>query len=300
MRREKEWEIESGRLSYLESEEGITVIGCKGNPSRIAVPDKIEGAPVTKIGRKAFLSNKQLKEIRLPRGLLEIGDWAFAYCSHLIFVWMPKRNFSMGKGIFKECQELSGIFPLDEEGIKQHQCGMLLGSVPVRLETEYLFTPGDVGTGRWLAAYDAKVRAFLAQPDEDGYSKMVYCGEEDIMSNMDLYLAERRRAKVRLCFLRLLNPIGIMEDFRKELEEYLRTHTKGCLSEAAWEVVFSEHGNQQDYYEVFTQAGCVTGENYDRILSDMGEQYPEMKGFLMRYRSEKMERMDFFAALSLD
>ena len=300
MLKEKEWEIEGGKLTYLEGEDGITVTGCKVNASRVAVPDEIGKVPVTRIDRKAFLSRKQLKEIRLPKGLLEIGDWAFAYCSGLTFVWMPKRNLSMGKGVFKDCQALSGIFPLEGETVKDRQCGMLLGSVPMKLETEYLFTPGDVGSGQWLCAYDAKVHTFLEQPDEDGYSKMVYCGEEDIMSNMDLYLAERRREKARLCLLRLINPVGLSENFRQELEGYLREHTKGCDSQAAWEVVFFEHGSEQEYYEAFTGAGCVTEENYDRILSDMGEQYPEMKGFLMRYRSEKMEQTDFFAALTLD
>ena len=189
---------------------------------------------------------------------------------------------------------------MEEDTIEKHQSGMLLGSVPVKLETEYLFKPGDAGSRQWLSGYDARLQEFMAQPDEDGYIKMVYCGEEDIMSNLDLYLAERRRAKSRLCFLRLINPVGLSENFRQELEQYLREHTRGCDSQAAWEVVFSEHGSEQEYYEIFTRAGCVTEENYDGILSDMGEQYPEMKGYLMRYRSEKMEQVDFFAALSLD
>ena len=152
MLKEKEWEIEGGKLTYLEGEDGITVTGCKVNASRVAVPDEIGKIPVTRIDRKAFLSRKQLKEIRLPKGLLEIGDWAFAYCSGLTFVWMPRRNLSMGKGVFKDCQALSGIFPLEGETARDRQCGMLLGSVPMKLETEYLFTPGDVGSGQWLCA----------------------------------------------------------------------------------------------------------------------------------------------------
>lgn len=300
MQKEKELEIEGGKLRYLIGEDGISITGCKVNQSRVALPDKIDGLPVTQIERKAFLSSKHLKEIRLPKGLLGLGDWAFAYCSNLVYVWMPKQNLSMGKGVFKECEALAGIFPLDEDNIEQHQSGMLLGSVPVKLETEYLFKPGEAGSRQWILAYDARLREFLVQPDEDGYIKMVYCGEEDIMSNMDLYLAERRRAKSRLCFLRLINSVGLSEDFRQQLEQYLKDHTIGCESQAAWEVVFSEHGSEQAYYEIFTQAGCVTEENYDEILSDMGDQYPEMKGYLMRYRSEKMEQVDFFAALSLD
>lgn len=32
----------------------------------------------------------------------------------------------------------------------------------------------------------------------------------------------------------------------------------------------------------------------------MGEQYPEIKGYLMRYKAQEMENVDFFDALSLD
>ena len=44
----------------------------------------------------------------------------------------------------------------------------------------------------------------------------------------------------------------------------------------------------------------MSEENYDMLLSEMGEQYPEMKGYLMRYKAQEMESVDFFDALSLD
>ena len=37
----------------------------------------------------------------------------------------------------------------------------------------------------------------------------------------------------------------------------------------------------------------------DVLLQQMGENYPEMKGYLMRYKSQEMEKADFFDALSL-
>ncbi len=300
MQKEKELEIEGGRLYYRIDEKGAAITGCRITDSHITLPDRIEGQPVTLIERKAFLSCKQLKEIQLPEGLKQIGDWAFAYCSRLAYVRLPRRNLLMGKGVFKECEALTGIFSLDADTPEEMQRGMLLGSVPVKLEVEYLFTPGETDGEAWLTRYDERLQLFLHQPDEDGYSRMVYCGEEDIMSNLDLYLAERRRAKARMCFLRLNNPAGLSEEFKEELRQYLRDHTKGCQSEAAWEVVFGEHGSEQEYYAAFTEAGCLTDENYDAVLSQMGEQYPEMKGYLMRYHSQNRETADFFDMLSLD
>lgn len=296
----RELETEEGRLDYrIEGEEAVLLSGHVFG-SRISLPDKIENRPITKLEKKAFLSNKGLKEIRLSEGIKEIGDWAFAYCSSLERVWLPKRKLMLGKGIFKECEELVSIRCLGTEGDRWEQAGRLLGAVPVKLEADYLFAPEQAGEEEWLNRFDDKLKEYLNRPDEEGYTKMVYCGEEDIVANMDLFLAERRRAKARLCFLRLINDVGLGEEFRRELWGYLADHTAGCDSEAAWEVVFGEHGSEQEYYTAFTDAGCLRAENYDAVLSRMGENYPEMKGYLMRYHARQMEKTDFFDLLSLD
>ena len=300
MIKDRQLKVSGGTLSYQIVREEAVVVLCHVTESRVVVPDEIEGFPVTIIDKKAFLSSKLLREVSLPRGLKKIGDWAFAYCSQLENVWLPKRSLSVGRGIFKECGRLLSIGHLDDESLRAKQTGRLLGAVPIQLETDYLFLPGEAGEVSWLFRFDDKLKEFLAVPDEDGYTKMVYCGEEDIVANMDLYLAERRRAKARLCFLRLMNDVGLSEEFRGELSLYLSSHTKGCDCEAAWEVVFKEHGNEQDYYETFAQAGCLTEENYDSILAQMGDQYPEMKGYLMRYKAKNIEEADFFDMLSLD
>lgn len=295
-----ELQIEGGILKFQSCGGGMDIVSCRVTGSRVEIPDRIEALPVRKVAQKTFLSAKKLKELRLPAELLEIGDWAFAYCSNLEQVWLPKRELKLGKGIFKGCKALLGIYHLEDEKPEELQAGRLLGTVPERLEADYLFAPQASGTPEWICQYDARLTEFLDAPDEDGYIKMVYCGEEDIMSNMDLYLAGRRREKSELCFLRLLNPVGLEKPMEKKLRGYLAEHTAGCESRAAWETVFEGHGNDQAYYEAFTQSGCLTEENYEEILSQMGDRYPEMKGYLMRYRSKNMSDRDFFDALSLD
>ena len=297
---ERKLEISGGTLKYILERGKITVSGLVAASGKIEIPDSIEDMPVTRIEKKALLSCKQVRELYLPSCLEEIGDWAFAYCSHLQKVYMPGHRLSLGKGIFKECERLEGIFLLSEQSKEKMQAGYLLGAVPVILEADYLFTPEEMGERVWVARFDDRLEFFLNQPDEEGYVKQVYCGEEDIMSNLDLYLAERKRIKSRLCFMRLIHDVFLEDAFRTKLERYLSEHTKGCESEAAWEVLYKERGSEKSYYEVFTQAGCVTEENYHEILTDMGETYPEMKAYLMSYKAEQMEGEDFFSSLSLD
>lgn len=300
MTTEKETEVQGGRLTYEVRGSAVCIKSCKVILSRVIIPPLIDNFPVTTIGKKAFLSCKSLKEVWLPEGLTELGDWAFAHCSSLEALFLPRRNLTMGKGVFKDCDRLVIICPLNPDGQYDEQVGWLLGAVPGKLEADYLFAPGEAGKKEWLLRFDDRLREFLATPDEDGFVKMVYCGEEDIVANVEFYLAERKREKARLCYLRLINDNGLSEDFRGELEDYLAAHTKGCESEAAWEVVFKEHGNERSYYETFTQAGCLTGDNYDGILLEMGESFPEMKAYLMRRQSEEGAEEDFFAGLSLD
>ncbi len=297
---EKELEIEGGRVTYRVNKGEAAIVSGHVLEGRAVLPDYIENMPVTEIEKKAFLSSKPLREIFLPGELKRVGDWAFAYCGQLTDVWLPGKGLSLGKGIFKECIQLSGIHRLGESGQRAEQAAKLLGAVPIKLEADYLFVPQEAGEPEWLSRFDDKLREFLRMPDEDGFIKMVYCGEEDIVANVEFYLAERRRAKARLCFLRLMNDLGLSGEFREELCGYLAAHTLGCDSPAAWEVVFKEHGNQREYYEAFTRAGCLTEENYDHILARMGDQYPEMKGYLMRYQSENAGGGNFFDALSLD
>lgn len=349
MGQEKEAQVQGGRLTFEVRGDGICIKSCKVTLSRVIIPQKIQEVPVTAIDRKAFLSCKSLKEIWLPEGLEEIGDWAFAYCDNLESIYLPgRRSFaedladkwpsdgtysggkplqerlcdgepsggkpsdgagsrrtpstglSIGKGVFKECRNLALICPLDPDGQPSRRVGALLGAAVMKLEAAYLFSPTEAGEKQWLMRFDDRLREFLNTPDEDGFVKMVYCGEEDIVANVEFYLAERRREKARLCFLRLINDDGLSGAFRQELSAYLAAHTKGCESEAAWEVVFKEHGNERSYYEAFVEAGCLTAENYDGILLQMGDRFPEMKAWLMRNRAGQGQEEDFFEGLSLD
>lgn len=289
--------VKGGSLFYLISGGEVRVESCRARESVFEIPDEIERLPVTVIGKKAFLGNKLLAELFLPKGLREVEDWAFAHCDRLSRVFLPGRQVFFGRGVFKDCRKLSGIYL---RGNESEKIAGLLAMTPVMLDAEYLLSLVEAGEDVWLKRLDARLLTLLEKPDEEGYSKQVLCGEEDLMASLELYLAGRRREKARLCFSRLLNDFGLEDDFRDKLRDYLKRNTKGCEYEAAWETVFEEHGQDREYYQIFADAGCINEENFDGLLLDMGENNPEMTSWLLRYREERMGGADFFAGLSLD
>lgn len=297
MKYTSELTVKGGSLSYLIKDGEVQVDNCRAAETVFVIPDRIEDLPVTVICKKAFLGNKRLSELVLPDPLREVGDWAFAHCDGLKKVYLKKNPIIFGKGAFKDCRKLSRIYLKEEQDEKT---AGLLAMTPVMLDAEYLLSPMEAGEDIWLSKLDARLLTLLEKPDEEGYLKQVLCGEEDLMASLEYYLIGRRREKAQLCFLRLLNDFGLKQELRQYLFTYLKQNTKGCEYEAAWETVLEEHGQEKEYYRIFADAGCISEENFDSLLLDMGENNPEMKAWLLRYREEEMRGEDFFAGLSLD
>lgn len=289
--------VKGGSLSYLIKGDEVQVDDCRVTETIFVIPDRIEELPVTAIGKKAFLGKKLLSELILPDHLREVGDWAFAHCDRLEKVYLKKRPIVFGKGVFKDCRKLSRIYFKNEQN---ESIAGLLAMTPVMLDAEYLLSPMEAGEKIWLEKLDARLITLLEKPDEEGYLKQVLCGEEDLMASLEYYLIGRRGEKAQLCFSRLLNDYGLKQELGQYLRDYLKQNTKGCEYEAAWETVLEEHGQDKEYYQIFADAGCINEENFDSLLLDMGENNPEMKAWLLRYREEKMREEDFFAGLSLD
>lgn len=293
---EKEWIFADGSLYYETEPDGVRILRYQGFGSQVTVPEQIEGFPVKKIGKKAFLSRKNLRRVILPDSVEEIGDWAFAYCDRLWEAFLPDRAVRFGKAVFLECSGLKRIVAGDEEAFPAE----LLAAAVTVMDAPYLLDMEAAGTDEWLEKWDARLAGVLHASDQEGYSRQILCGEEDYGStDLDAYTSGRRRVKAALSFLRLLFPRGLSESLKQELEEYLRSHTKGEAGEEAWQVILKEHGTHREYYRLFAELSCVTEENLNGILADIGETYPEMKAFFLRYREEKLAVTDFFEGLEL-
>lgn len=320
---EYKYATKEGFFIVKEYKKGWEIVSYEGEDIYLTIPETLgSGAErdsnfasekcVNSIGKKAMLSCKSLRRVCLPETIEEVGDWAFAYCDELREVRIPEKGLRFGKGIFRECGKLRLV---TVEGKPRDIGGLLAASVTL-LDAPYLFTPLRCGDEDWLRQWDARMLQILRAADKEGYSKMVLCGEEDYGSkenNLDYFLNQKRKSKVRIAFMRLLNPLGLQDEVKEELENYLRAHTAGrgyiggtsvgkeesAVSEETWQVLREEHGEDSEYYKLFTKIGCLTEENFDGILSQAGENCPEMKAWFLRYKEENIGYTDFFADLML-
>lgn len=290
-----------GSLQFEIVSDTAAVTGYEGRDASLVIPESVDGYPVVWVGKKAFLSCKTLREIRLPECLAGIGDWAFAYCAGLAVVTLPYRRLEVGQGVFKECTALSQIRNC-REGQENGDVAFLLAATVGTLDAFYLFDPENAGTENWIAGFDARVAAQMALADNEGFSKMLLCGEEDCGSrdtDVGYYMEQKRRSKVRLAMLRLFHDYGLTEALREELTQYLLAHVKGCESEETWRVILEEHGDEKRYYELLTELGGVSRENFQAMMEDMGERHAEMKAYLMRYHDGLRKKEDAFAQFEL-
>lgn len=300
----RELDTEHGVLQYGINGGSAEILGYRGKDAELVIPAVIDDCPVAHIGKKTFLSNKMLRQISLPESVVRIDDWAFAYCAKLRKVILPYHRMEIGQGIFKECFELEQIVDesADEREKKTDDIGYMLAASMSRLDAFYLFDFENAGSTDWISQWDVRMQSVMEREDAEGFSKMLLCGEEDYGSkenNLDYYMEQRRREKVRLAMLRLMHDYGLESSVRSKLEAYLLAHIKGQQTEETWKVILEEYGDELKYYQFLTKLGGVTADNFQAMMEDMGESHTEMKAYLMKYHSAQQKKEDAFAAFEL-
>lgn len=293
----RKFAVRGGSLLWLKNGPRAVVTGVEGSVQSVEIPTEIEGLPVTEIDKKAFFNSRMLTEVVLPDSIESIGNWAFAHCRRLKKVELPGRRMQLGRDLFIGDEGLEEIVLRPQ----QADTAAMLAAAATKMGDPYLFSIDDAGSFEWMQRWDARMLVILREPDSTGFEGQIMTGEEDyVATDFGRFVRKKREAKVRLAFLRLLHPDDLAQDIRKELEEYLISHTKGCDSEETWQVLLQEFGGRKVYFELFARLGCVTQENFDDILKDIGEGQPEMKAWFMKYKEESLGYADFFDSLSLD
>lgn len=286
----------------------------------VTVPDTVE-----EVGDWAFAHCDALREVNFGGRDVRFGKAVFLECPGLRAIRfsesveggaegtaegatgglegvtrVAERSIGEPEGVVKAREKVTAAREDSAKRSEPEGISALLAAAVTQMESQYLLDGREAGSGEWLEKWDARMLTILRAADSEGYSKQILCGEEDYEStDLETYLSNSRKKKVRLLLLRLLYPAGLQPDHAEELKEYLLSHTKGCEHEETWQVVRTECGDRREFYELFAKLGCLMKENAPAVIAEIGEEYPEMKAFFLRYQSEHFGADDFFGGLEL-
>ena len=100
-----------GDYEYTVNDDGrtVTITKYNGSAADLTVPYSINGKKVTAIGEYAFYWRSSLVKVKLPSGLLDIQQDAFAICENMSQITLPSGLSSIGDSAFYSCESLTSI-----------------------------------------------------------------------------------------------------------------------------------------------------------------------------------------------
>lgn len=266
----------------------------------------------TEISAKAYLGRQDIRELRVPAQVHQIGSWAFSHMKNLKTIWLPNRFIAFGRDVFDACKELEEIRLYGEDqSVKNENATRLLADAMVYLRAEDLCIPA-CGTMEWMRRYDGRLLAYLHGDEDADFDYMWFGGEEDYDdtdTNVAKYRKEKRMIKAERIYNRLLQSDFLADETRTSLYAFLRRmipDENSAVPENRWdvrdeslEVICQRHNRDIRYIRIFTDAGCMNERNLDYIMSHTDTLSTELKAWLLGYRENKLARRDVDAEFAL-
>ena len=275
------FQTESGTLLYNIEDNRVCIMGCEEVGTLLDIPEAIEGAVVCGIERKAFLGNRSLQHVILPKTIEWIGDWAFGSCAKLQQVDFPCRPIRLGKGIFARNQRLYEISLKSGEG-NPILPGRLPAVAVTMLDAEYLLNVAQMGIAEWYGHFDKRLLTLLMEPTENALKDLVYCAEEDMGAKQETYLAGQERKKAYMALLRLSYPEMLGDGTAETLKLYLLDE-EGLQTKTAWETIKRANGKEQLLFcDIMLKIEGICEENIMPVLEDLGDAHVELKAHLLK------------------
>ena len=99
----------NGEYVYRAFSDHAEILEYIGDGYDVAVPDEIDGVPVTLIGAKAFYDNTKIERITLGANVRSAGKNAFRGCTKLTEAIMNDCVEELGSGCFAGCTSLTSF-----------------------------------------------------------------------------------------------------------------------------------------------------------------------------------------------
>lgn len=232
-------------FEYEITESGVEILRCfafGGKGAVIEIPEKIEGEAVTAVGAYAFSPQQtpggdRIGEVILPRGVVKIGRYAFYNCRELTRLEFPGGLRDVGAGAFTGCHRVRAL-TLRMEGEETSCLREILMELPEEIHVTYL---SDRGEARLVfpeffeeGVENTPARIIVTHLHGSGMQyRNCFAQRKLQLTEYDKCFAlaraqEEERLLTELCFGRLLYPLELSENARKQYTGFLREHLRAA------------------------------------------------------------------------
>ena len=92
-------------IMYTVERGSVIIQGYNGEGTVMNIPATIDGLPVVQIASQTCRGDLMLTEVRIPKSVVSIGEYAFAECQNLTKVVIKGGKF-IGRSAFRDCKAL--------------------------------------------------------------------------------------------------------------------------------------------------------------------------------------------------
>lgn len=201
----------------------------KENTASVHIENIENDEPYTVIGAKAFLSCKNVYEVKLPDTICEIGAWAFAHMKELKRIIVPANNISIGKDVFLDCDNLKEVVVYPDESGNTGLPSLLASCITVLKSNELLdFKKAVTDNKDWCKLYDETLIKYVCRSDDQGFQPVIvgWFNDEGEEEQLTRYIKKTKSDKINLCFLRLKYDMHSNDNTKETLISYLKNQIK--------------------------------------------------------------------------
>lgn len=279
--------------------ETASITRCLSDSPFLEIPKTLDGYPVTSLQPYAFSPVRQpetcqnLKELVLPKGLKQIGRYAFYGCTSLKALTLPDSLCNIGAGLFVGCKNLAQLTYVLHGDETRCCLKELLQELPqeiLLILQEPPSKPANSCCKLLFPAYfeesventPARITFSHIHGSGNYYRQCFLNGGVDFLKydqQFPMAVAwEPIRVLIELCFLRLESSWHLTEKFRQQYLNYLKAHAllAGCFCLG---IPFSELSRKLQAHPTYSMRNHSTPSQTASSLRPSESQSPQMGGF---------------------
>ncbi len=289
-------------LKYEVQEKGIIITGVTNTDfSDIKIPEAINSRPVRKIGFRAFAGQninegcRFMQSVKLPYGLTDILDGAFASCTSLEKLIVPPGVKTIEESAFYNCRNLKEVeIPDSVTSVSEsafERCTELEGitiahyDMPVRRPGFFPDLFSSESSKQIRPELLTKEFVYIPSNSDGLYGEYVsICGKNFSWAKYDSLFSSHMssNSKIRVAIFRLQNPVELSKNARLLYESFLKINSPQ----------FIDHYIKTDNLEMMIKFGTldmITNQNInDCIVTAQITGSNNVLLYLISYRYKKL------------